>query len=149
MSMFYTAVAVTVFTAGNIYMQDKAAKAQKEAANKQQAMQEIEASRNRKAAVREARLRRAELQSSAQAGGVAYSSGAMGAQSSLNSQLGGGISFQNTQTQFSREISSDLQKAADYSQKADTFGSLANLSMSIGSFSQSYQNAQPPKKPQG
>ena len=108
--MAYVAIAsVAVSAVGLAYQanqQEIVQRKQKEAANRQQAMQEIEAGKQRQAAVREARAQRAQLQSQAQGAGVEGSSGLGGATSSIASQLGSNLAFQNTQTQFNQSMSS-------------------------------------------
>ena len=86
---------------------------QREAANRERAMQEIQASKERQAAVREARAKRAQLQQGAEYTGTVGSSGYGGATSSLQSQLGANLSFQNTQTEFSNAMASHAQNIQD------------------------------------
>lgn len=104
----------------------------KEAANKQQAMQEIEAGKARQAAVREARSKRAQIASQGQAAGVEGSSGLGGAMSSLNSQLGSNLAFQNTQTMFSQDmanIQSDIFDAQNNIAMGGAIGGLVTSSL--------------------
>jgi hypothetical protein len=127
-------IAVAVVAATTIYSIDqskKAANAQKEAARKQQAMQQLEASKNRQAAVKEARARRAQLQARASDQGVVGSSGLGGAVSSSVANLGSNISFQNTQTAFNQSIASSQEDALQAQANAQMGGQIAGFASSF------------------
>lgn len=134
MTMAYVAIAVAVGTTlVSANQQEIANRKQKEAAEKQQAMEEIKASRARQEAVREARAVRAQLASQSVQSGTVGSSGASGAMSSVQSQLGSNVAFQNTQTAFSQSIASDqadIFQAQANIQKGQALGSLAQSGIS-------------------
>jgi hypothetical protein len=132
MTMAYVAIAVaTVSTVYSIDQSQKAAKAQKEASRKQQAMQQLEASKNRQAAVKESRARRAQLQAQASDQGVVGSSGLGGAVSSSVANLGSNISFQNTQTAFNQSIASSQEDALQAQANAQMGGQIAGFASSF------------------
>ena len=128
---FWAAAAffITAFAAYKSHeAQQEAADAREEAEEKRQTMQEIQASKNRQQAVREARARRAELQAQAAGQGVQGSSGLGGAISSATSNLASNVSFQNTQTAFSRAIAGDMSDARQAQGEASTWQSIGSLS---------------------
>ena len=129
MSGVIAATVVAAATVYSAYQSKRAADKQEEAAQKQRTLEEIKARKNRQDAVREARMRRAELTSTAADSGVQGSSGLGGAVSSSLSDLSSNVAFQNTQTAFARSIGSDLSKAAQYQSNAmlgQTVGNLAS-----------------------
>jgi hypothetical protein len=109
-----------------------AAEAQKEAAKKAQAHENIKAQKSREEAVRERRGRAAALANTAAQTGVSSSSGVAGGQISLGSQLGSNVATQNTDTAFGKAIGEDMQTAADAKTMSALGGSLASTANSYG-----------------
>jgi hypothetical protein len=111
----------------------QAGKAQKRAAAEQQKQQEISNRRQQRAAIREAQIRRAQGLASAQATGVVGSSVTGGGVASLGSQVGSTLGFSSQMSGLSSNIT-------DLTQKALTWGSVAQIGGSI------YQAANGPKR---
>jgi hypothetical protein len=127
---FLAALAVGL-TAVSIHQQQQAASAQRDAAKKQRTLAEIESSRQRTEAVRQARLQRARASNIAEQAGVGQSSGLAGGISSSLSNLGGALSYQNTQTAYGQAIGDDVNRASKLQGNAAIAGSLASLSGSM------------------
>jgi hypothetical protein len=98
----------------------QAGKAQKRAAAEQQKQQELVAARDRRQAIREAQIRRAQGLASAQAMGVSGGSLTGGGSSSIGSQLGSTLGFSSQMSGLSTNITR-------LSSKASMFGDIAGL----------------------
>lgn len=98
--------------------QKKAARAQVEAEKVRQRQADIQAYRERIKAVRQARAERGAVLQAAQAQGVTGSSGAVGAASSIASQLGANLSFLDTTQALSRQASIFEQAAVSHKSAA-------------------------------
>lgn len=109
------ASAVTGFVTASA--QSKAAKsaaaAQKEATEVQTASQRISDRESRRQAIREERIRRAQIIQSAESSGVASSSGELGARSSLSTSLGQATAQQRSQEQGAIGIGRANQRLVD------------------------------------
>ena len=117
----------------------------KEAANKQQAMQEIEAGKQRQQAVREARAARAQMASQGQAAGVEGSSGLGGSMSSIQSQLGSNLAFQNTQTMFNQDMASIQSDIYDAQSNIEMGGAIGGfVTSSLGTYGSMKPNKKVP-----
>ena len=131
MFQFLIPIALGLTAASTVYsiqQQKKAAKAQKEASRKQQTMAEIESTRQRASAIREARVARAQAMNIGTQTGVAGSSGLLGGISAQGTQLANNIGYQNTQTAYGRAIGADINAANTASTNAAIAGQLANFS---------------------
>lgn len=93
---------------------------QKKAARLQQRQMDLQAARERRQAIREAQIRRAQGQATAQGLGVGSSSVAAGGAASLSSQLGGTLGFSSQMSGLSSGI-------AMANQKASFFGGVAQI----------------------
>ena len=122
--------AITVAsTAASISQSKKAQAAGERQAAAQQKQQEVAATRSRRSAFREEQIKRSQAQARAQALNAAQGSGVSGGQASLRSQLGSGLGYAGQQTALSGLISqAGVQQQAALT-RADTFGSIAGLSM--------------------
>lgn len=88
---------------------------------------------SRREQIRQGRIAAASQAASAEASGVARSSGAEGGQSSIISQLNYNLSFLDTMATLSDQASDQLGKAMTWSNRAQTFMGLANLTLTAGS----------------
>ena len=122
-----TAIATTAAVVGAgaaVYGTVQANKSRKRQAEAQQQQQQLQAQRSQRQAMREAQIRRAQTQASAQGMGIVGGSALGGGLSSLSSQLGSSLGYAGQQSGLSKEIS--LQ-----GQKAQTAGAIAGLGMDI------------------
>ena len=110
-----SAIAATVGTVVSVNQQKKAAAAQRQ-------QQQVQAQRSQRQAMREAQIRRAQTQASAQGMGIVGGSALGGGLASLSSQLGGALGYAGQQSGLSKEISIA-------SSKAQTAGAVAGLGM--------------------
>lgn len=127
---FFMAAALVVSafaTVKSMQAQSDAADEAKEAREKQSTLEEIQASRNRTQAVREARVQRAQAQNIASQTGAGESSGIAGGISSSLSNLGTNISRQSTDTAFSQSIGANIGKSQELQGQAAMYGSVANF----------------------
>lgn len=126
----FTALAVGLAVAGTVMSysaQRKAAKEQRRANDIQQAGEEVRGRAARRAAARQERIQRGMLVQSGANTGTGGSSGFLGAVSSLSANYGSAVARQKEQDLTSKGVSAALQKAADYSSKANMYGSFADL----------------------
>lgn len=116
---------------GALYMQSKAYEEQKKASRFEQAANDIRAQKERIQTIRQARIKRAQVASMAEATGTSASSGAAGAAASISSQVASGLSTNSSMQSLSQGYSQSQRKAASYLQKANIFQAGANLSTDI------------------
>lgn len=116
--------------------QKEAAKTQKKAMAIEQQKADIAAYRERIQAVRQARIQRGATLQTAQALGVQGSSSAVGAVSSIGSQLGANLSFLDTTQALSRQESIFQQQAVDAQTRANMAATRGKIAGSI--FEQKY-----------
>lgn len=112
----------------------QAADAQREQNRIEQARQAVLAQRDRIAQVREARIRRAQVISSAGNAGVGISggtSGVSGATSSIQSQLGNNLGTLGTMSSFAQQLSAANQREADAQSKFFKAGAQGQMWQSI------------------
>lgn len=126
------ALAVTVATtAYSIKQQQKAAKAQEEAAEQQQAMTDLENRKERARAVREARIQRAAMVQGASDTGTTGTSALAGAKGAIGSQLGSAIGFSQMKQAFGHNIADAESEARKAENRAQTAQSIGSASRSI------------------
>jgi hypothetical protein len=138
---FITAGAAVVGTVMSYSASRDQSKAQKKSMQAQERASSVEEARKRTQATREARIKRAMIESSAgnqQVGG----SGLAGGTSSLSSQFGENIGYSNTMQGFGAIASAANQRAADA-------GASASMWQGIGSLAGSMTNWQSIFKPSG
>lgn len=99
-------------------------KQQKKAAAAQRKQQELATERSNRESIREAQLRRAMAISAASSMGALGGSALGGGLASLGSQLGSGLGFSSQMSGLSR----DIEK---YTQKAQTWGSIASMGSTL------------------
>jgi len=102
----------------------KSQQAQKKAAKTQRQQQLLDDRRQRRSAIREMQIRRAQMSATAQSAGSLESSGFSGGVSSLQSQLGGAQGFASQMTGLSGVISSATQSANTWNAVAGLGGTL-------------------------
>jgi len=121
------AVAVTVVgTAASIYSSQKQASAQKKQIEAQRRMADIENARQRREAVRQARIARASVISQGEAQGVSSSTGIAGGVAGVQQQMGYNLSFLDQMQDANTQAAVFGQKAADYGAQANMFGQIAS-----------------------
>ena len=94
--------------------------------------EELTAQRQRLQAVREARIRRAEVASAAEARGAASTSAAAGAQASIGTQLQSNLGFIESQTQANRTI-------GDAQLRSNRAGLIASVGSELSNFGSSFE----------
>ena len=113
----------------------KAASARREANQISNAQQQNEAAASRRKAVREARIRRAMILQNSENTGVAESSGALGAQGVIGTNLGSQNAQAAGQTRAITGINAANQRAANYDYKAARIGAFGDIFTSgLGAF---------------
>ena len=128
--MAFQAIAATVAVVGTVKAvkeQKKAASAQRAASEKQIAMQQQQVARERRSAVRSAISRRSQMRAQAEAANVATSSGFLGGQTSLFSQLGANLGFGSTMSGLSQEYTRLTAQAADFSARGQMAQAVAGI----------------------
>ena len=111
--------------------QKKQAKFQKRAQAAQRAQDNMRAARERREAIRNARIAAAEITQNAANQGVGSSSAALGGLGSIESQLNQGLSFLDGMNTLADQASRNLGKAADAGTAAGMWGSVAGLGMQV------------------
>lgn len=130
----FSTIALTVAaaaTVGSMYNTNKMAGQQKKANEAQRKQANLSAARSRRDQVRQNRLALASAQVSAEAGGVARSSGAAGGQGSIQSQGLSNLTYIDGMNKLSDQASSALGKAAQFGNYANMFGGVADLAMAF------------------
>lgn len=123
--------AAVVGTANAIKSNKKAAKANARAAAYQRQMDNLRAARERRQAIRQARLASgAALQTSVNQGAV-DSSASLGGLGSIESQLNQNLSFLDTNTRLADRASEQIGIANKYRAKADTASAIAGAGMTL------------------
>lgn len=113
----------------------RAAAAEREANAVSGAQQEVASRESRRQRVREERIRRAQILAGAENTGTNASSGALGATGALASNLGGIFAQSRGESAANRGINANLQRAADFTSRANTIGTLTNtVQQGIGGF---------------
>lgn len=113
----------------------KATRERREANAISSAQQQNEAAASRRKAVREARIRRAMVLQSSETTGVAESSGALGAQGVIGTNLGSQNAQAMGQTRAIQGINARQQRAADYEFRGAQIGAFGDIFTSgLGAF---------------
>lgn len=135
-------VGLAVGAAGTVMsykQQKKQAKFQKRAQAAQRAQDNMRAARERREAIRNARIASAQITQNAANQNVAGSSAALGGIGSIESQLNQNLSFLDGMNRLADQASMNLGKAADAATSAGMWNSVAGLGMKVfssaGSFS--------------
>jgi hypothetical protein len=123
--------ALAVSAAGTV----KSIQAQKKAAKKQDKLANLSARRDRRRAIREARLARATTLNTGAQVGAGESSGVAGGIASTGSQLGSNLGFSTQSQALGKDISRLNSRAA-------LFAGIAGVAGSVSSFAASFPNQQ-------
>lgn len=111
--------------------QKKANKLQKKAAATQRSSDNMKAARERREAIRNARLASASVTQDAVNDGVIGSSAALGGLGSIASQLNQNLSFLDGQNRLADQAGTELSKANKAIGSAQTWGAVSNLGMTV------------------
>lgn len=149
----YAALAVsTVSAVKQVQSQQEASREGKKAQREQEAMNAARAAQERRQQIREERIRRARILQSSENTGVTESSGQIGAEGGLATQLSGNVGFNRGQIRSAGMISDFQQNAQDAIDSANLWGQVGQLSGSIfgaaGGFNTVFGSAQKPPQPQ-
>lgn len=132
----YAALAVsTVSAVKQVQGQQEAAREGKKTQREQEAMNAARAAQERRQQIREERVRRARILQSSENTGVTESSGQIGAEGGLATQLSGNVGFNRGQIRSAGMISDFQQNAQDAMDRAAMWGQVGQLSGSIFSAS--------------
>lgn len=112
-------------------MAKKQVKAQNEALQYQRQQNDLQAARQRRDAVRAARMARANAQNSAATQGVMESSGNLGGLGSIQSQLNDNISFLDQYNQYSDMASQALGRANEFGRRGQLAQTIGGFAMSV------------------
>lgn len=110
-------------------MQD-AEDAQRESNKISGANEEITNARARRAAAKEARIRRAMIANSSEQSGTAGSSGALGALSAVSSSYGAAVGDQRRNTLAAQGVTRQNQRVSDARTRSERIGIFSGLAMS-------------------
>lgn len=125
------ATAATVGTVGSLKNQAQAARFQRRAARIERDANNYQAARERREAIRQARIAYATQVQGAQNAGVSSSSGALGGQSSLISQTQDNISFLDRFGVLKDASATATSQANAASARAGAFGAVGQLGMQV------------------
>lgn len=111
--------------------QKKQVKYQKRAAAAQRAQDNMKAARDRREAIRTARISSATVQQNAANQGVSNSSAALGGEGSIQSQLNQGLSFLDGYNTLSDQAGRDLTKANKFAMQSQTWDKVGAFGQKI------------------
>jgi hypothetical protein len=120
-----------VGTATSIKSGKQAARYQRDASAMQQKQADLQNARNKREAIREARMAYGRAQNSAANQGVSDSSGSQGGLSSIASQAADNVSFLDQYGFFSDQASRSLGRASAAQSRANTGAAIANLGFQV------------------
>lgn len=122
-----------VGTAASVHQSAQARSEQRKAARVERRIQDVKAARERRRAIREARIARADVEAGAQATGAGTSSGAITGSGTIGTQLASNLSFLDQASELQTQSSIFRQKAANFSGRAQDFGAVSNIALTTGS----------------
>lgn len=126
-------VAITVVgAAASIYSSQQAASASKKQAEAQRRMADIENAKQRREAVRQARISRGSIVSQGEAQGVSGSTGIAGGVAGVQQQLGYNLSFLDQMQTANTQASVFGQQAADWGAKAQMASQISSTAYGLG-----------------
>jgi hypothetical protein len=132
MALITAAVVGAVAAVGSAYMSYKQGKAQQKAIRAQQRQADIANTRERRFAVRNARVARASIESQSANTGLFGSSATAASTSNVQGRLGENLSFLDQNAMLSQQASSANEQAARYGNMANTIGAIGNAAGAIG-----------------
>ena len=121
-----TAVAGTAY---NIAQTEKAGKAQRAAAATQQRMQAVQATRERRGAIRQALIARSTMQAEAAGAGLISTSAYGGGRGAVGAQLGANLGFGSRMSGLGQEYTGFTAQAARYQGQAQLGSAVAGAAM--------------------
>ncbi len=127
--------AAVVFAAATVYsgvQQRKAAKAQRRSIKAQQRMADLAAARERRGAIRNARVQQASIESQAANTGLMGSTAAAGASGNVTSRTNENLSFMDMTADLAQQASRANEQAAKYQSNAETGKTVASLASAAG-----------------
>lgn len=133
MALVTSAVIVAGAAVASYSQQRKSAKAQARANAAEQRRADIANARERRNAVRNARVQQASLANQAAITGTTGSSGVAGASANIQNQLADNLSFLDQNAALSAEASVANQQAADYASRASGYSAIGSAAGSAGS----------------
>lgn len=107
---------------------------QRTAGNIQREAQNLRAAKERREAIRNARIAYAQSEQAAANQGASESSGSKGGLGSIISQMNANVSFLDSQNRASNRSADYMQKAANSQASAGNWAALSKLAFSVGSF---------------
>lgn len=125
------AVIAAVGAAASAQQQREARTEQRKAREEQSTAQAERAAQEKRQQIREERIKRAQIIQASENTGVSASSGLMGAESGLSTQLSTSLGFGSAQALHVANISMFGQNAADAMGRAQTASQVSQLGMSI------------------
>lgn len=127
MALTTLAVISAVAAVGTAYSSYKAGQEQKKAIRAEQRRADLRASRDRRMAIRNARIARASVESQAALTGLADSSAATGSMSSIQSRLGENLSFLDQNLQLNAQASAANEAAARWANIGNAVGAIGGM----------------------
>lgn len=115
----------------SIKAQQKQTRMMRKAQRAQRAQDNMKAARERREAIRSARIASAGVLQGSVNSGVENSSGALGGIGSIEQQLNQGLSFLDGMNTLSDQASTALGKANDYAAKAQTWSQVSDVGMKV------------------
>lgn len=146
MGLEVLAAAAIIGTVGSIYSSNQASKATKKASQAQRKQETLRAAVERRREIKNARFANAMAVQAGENQGVAESSGALGGQGSIQSQLSSNLSFLDRQESLADYAGSMFDKAAKWNQTAANFQGAAELAQVGYGMEQNRQQAEAYKK---
>lgn len=134
MALTTLAVVTAVAAVGTAYSTYKQGQEQKKAIRAEQRRADLQASRNRRQLIRNARVARASVESQASLTGLTGSSAAAGSMSNIQSRLGENLSFLDQNLALSQQASAANEAAARWASRAgisSAIGGMAKTARSL------------------
>lgn len=134
------AITAVIGTGASIEQNRQATKRAKRAEKTKQRLAEVQAQRERRKQVREALIRRAEVENIATQTGAQGSSSAIAAGQQIGSDLSSNLTFISTQQQLGAEISEANIGVAKAQSRSATFGAIGSVANQFADYSSLFGN---------
>lgn len=125
------AVVGAVATGASIYQGQKAAKENRKAMRIEQQRQDLAAARERRQAIRQARMAYAQTQQAGENQGVSATSAAAGGLANITGQLNSNLSFLDTMNSLADRQSQHFMNSASAQASAQMWGDVAGTAMAV------------------
>lgn len=132
MALITSAVIYAAATVYSAVQQRKAAKAQRRSIKAQQRMADLAAARERRSAIRNARVQQASIESQAANTGLVGSTAAAGASGNVTSRTNENLSFMDMTNYQAQQASKANEDAAKYQSRAATGEAIGKLASGVG-----------------